>query len=45
MGPVVVESVRLEPDVKRELILRAAQYRTSMPEVIRRAFRDYFDAS
>lgn len=44
-APAVVESVRLEPELKRELMLRAAQDGTSMSEVIRQALRDYVKAS
>jgi hypothetical protein len=34
-----VESVRLEPELKRELLLRAAEEGVSVSEVIRRAVR------
>ena len=44
-APAVVASVRLEPELKRELMLRAAQDGTSMSEVIRQALRDYVKAS
>lgn len=40
-----VESVRLEPELKRDLLLRAAQEGTSVSEVIRRALREYVQAS
>ena len=40
-----VESVRLDPELKRELILRAAQDRISVSEAIRRAVREYLHAS
>lgn len=44
-APAAVESVRLEPELKRELMLRAARDSTSISEVIRRALRDYVKAS
>ena len=44
-APASVESVRLDPELKRELILRAAAERVSVSEVIRRALRDYVKAS
>jgi hypothetical protein len=40
-----VESVRLDPDLKRELLLRAARDHTSVSEVIRRAIGEYLHAS
>jgi hypothetical protein len=40
-----VESVRLDPDLKRELLLRAAHDHTSVSEVIRRAIGQYLHAS
>ena len=40
-----VESVRLDPELKRELLLRAARDHTSVSEVIRRALGDYLHAS
>lgn len=40
-----VESVRLDPDLKRELLLRAARDHTSVSEVIRRAIGEYLYAS
>lgn len=40
-----VESVRLDPDLKRELLLRAARDRTSVSDVIRRAIGEYLRAS
>jgi Ribbon-helix-helix protein, copG family len=40
-----VESVRLDPELKRELLLRAAHDHTSVSEVIRRALGDYLHAS
>lgn len=44
-APAAVESVRLEPELKRELMLRASRDGTSISEVIRRALRDYVKAS
>ena len=44
-APASVESVRLDPDLKRDLILRAAAEGVSVSEVIRRALRDYVKAS
>lgn len=40
-----VESVRLDPELKRELLLRAARDHTSVSEVIRRALGEYLQAS
>lgn len=40
-----VESVRLDPELKRDLLLRAAQDGTSMSELIRKALREYVKAS
>jgi hypothetical protein len=40
-----VESVRLDPEMKRELLLRAARDHTSVSEVIRRALGQYLHAS
>ena len=40
-----VESVRLDPELKRDLILRAAQEHISVSEVIRQAVRQYLNAS
>ncbi len=40
-----VESVRLDPELKRELLLRAARDHTSVSEVIRRALGQYLHAS
>lgn len=40
-----VESVRLDPDMKRDLLLRAARDKTSVSEVIRRALGEYLHAS
>jgi predicted HicB family RNase H-like nuclease len=39
-----VESVRLNPDLKRDLLLRAARDHTSVSEVIRRALGEYLHA-
>ncbi|MDX6217097.1 MAG: hypothetical protein QOG99_2681 [Frankiales bacterium] len=36
-APASVESVRLDPDLKRDLLLRAAAEGTSVSDVIRRA--------
>jgi predicted HicB family RNase H-like nuclease len=40
-----VESVRLDPDLKRDLILRAAEEHISVSEAIRRAIHQYLHAS
>ncbi len=40
-----VESVRLDPDLKRQLLLRAAEEHISVSEAIRRAVRQYIHAS
>jgi hypothetical protein len=40
-----VESVRLDPALKRALLLRAAQEHISVSEVIRRALGEYLQAS
>ncbi len=40
-----VESVRLEPELKRALLVRAAQEHVSVSEVIRRAIGEYLRAS
>ena len=40
-----VESVRLDPELKRDLLLRVAEERVSVSEVIRRAVRQYLQAS
>lgn len=44
-APASVESVRLDPDLKRDLLLRAAAEGTSVSDVIRRALREYVQAS
>jgi hypothetical protein len=43
-GPAVVESVRLDPDLKRDLLLRAAKDGVSVSDVIRDALRLYVKA-
>ena len=40
-----VESVRLDPELKRALLVRAAQEHVSVSEVIRRAIGVYLRAS
>ena len=40
-----VESVRLDPELKRQLILRASEDHISVSEAIRRAVRQYVEAS
>jgi len=47
MGSVAssVESVRLDPELERDLLLRAAQVRISVSEAIRRAIGQYLRAS
>ncbi len=40
-----VESVRLDPELQRDLLLRAAAEHTSVSEVIRAAVREYLRAS
>jgi len=44
-APATVESVRLGPELKRELIVRAAEEHISVSEAIRRAVRQYLHAS
>ncbi len=39
-----VESVRLDPELKRDLLLRAAKEQISVSEAIRRAIGDYLHA-
>lgn len=39
-----VESVRLDPELKRDLLLRAADENISVSEAIRRAVRHYLQA-
>jgi hypothetical protein len=40
-----VESVRLDPELKRDLLLRAASEHTSVSEIIRRAIGEYLHLS
>ena len=40
-----VESVRLDPELERDLLLRAAEERISVSEAIRRAIGQYLQAS
>ncbi len=40
-----VESVRLDPELKRDLLLRAAEQQIGVSEVIRRALDQYLRAS
>lgn len=40
-----VESVRLDPELKRDLLLRAAEEHISVSEAIRRAVQQYLRAS
>jgi predicted HicB family RNase H-like nuclease len=44
-APASVESVRLDPELKRDLLLRAAKEGVSVSELIRRALRKYIKAS
>lgn len=44
-GPAAVESVRLDPELKRDLLLRADKDGISVSEVIRQALRSYVEAS
>lgn len=44
-APASVESVRLDPELKRDLILRAAQDGISVSEAIRQAVRQYLNTS
>jgi hypothetical protein len=44
-GPAEVESVRLDPELKRDLFLRASRDGISVSEVIRQALREYVKAS
>lgn len=39
-----VESVRLDPELKRDLLLRAAAEHTSVSQIIRDAVRQYLRA-
>lgn len=44
-GPASVESVRLDPELRKELLLRASKDGISVSEVIREALRTYVRAS
>jgi predicted HicB family RNase H-like nuclease len=44
-SPASVESVRLDSDLKRDLIVNAAQEHISVSEAVRRAIRQYLHAS
>lgn len=44
-GPASVESVRLDPELKKELLIRASKDGVSVSEVIRQALRTYVQAS
>ena len=44
-APSSVESVRLDPELKRELLLHAAEQHISVSEAIRRAIGQYLRAS
>jgi len=44
-GPSSVESVRLDPELKRDLLLHAAEHHISVSEAIRRAIGQYLRAS
>lgn len=44
-APATVESVRLSPELKRDLLLRAAQQGVSLSEAIRTALQKYVKAS
>lgn len=44
-GPASVESVRVDPELKKELLLRASKDGVSVSEVIRQALRTYVQAS
>lgn len=44
-APAAVESVRLDPELRRDLLLRAAEERRSISEVIRSALHHYLQAS
>lgn len=43
-APAAVESVRLDPELKRDLLLRAAEEGVSVSELIRHALRQYLRA-
>lgn len=44
-GPASVESVRLDPELKRALADRAARDQESTSSIIRKALRNYLEAS
>jgi predicted HicB family RNase H-like nuclease len=44
-SPSSVESVRLDPELKRDLLLRASEHGISVSEAIREALRRYVKAS
>ena len=44
-SPSSVESVRLSPELKRELLFRAAERGISLSEAIRTALQEYLNAS
>ncbi|MDQ3916171.1 MAG: ribbon-helix-helix domain-containing protein [Actinomycetota bacterium] len=44
-GPASVESVRLDPELKKQLLLRASKDGISVSELIRKALRTYVRAS
>ena len=44
-SPSSVESVRLNPELKRDLLLRAAERGISLSEAIRTALQEYVKAS
>jgi hypothetical protein len=44
-GPASVESVRLDPELKREILLRASAEGVSVSDLIRKALRQYVRAS
>ncbi len=44
-APSSVESVRLDPELKRDLLLRATEDGISVSEAIRRALQEYVKAS
>ena len=44
-GPSSVESVRLDPELKRDLLLRASEEGVSVSELIRKALRQYVKAN
>lgn len=44
-SPAWVESVRLNPELKRDLLIRAAEQGISLSEAIRAALQEYVKAS